>query len=202
MVTADSRPKWKLHPSRHRSLKRPQLWVGLALALAMVALAGEWQLFVRVESWWAIILAFPAGNLVFATAMGFNRLSARQFVYGITGGAKLFYIPYGLETTIFYFVLSISEELIFRAVPLSLLRGTWWQVVLLSAVFSAVHVVGQRRKGPLTLLVIDMFFFGVVLSLIFLWIGELWPIVIIHWIRNCSVAKLFVSKKEYEALQK
>lgn len=195
-----TQPKRRLHPSRRRPLKRIRLWLGFLMAVAFAVLAGQSGLFFNIHHWWALLAAFPAGHLVFAMALGFNRLSLKQFTYGLTGGSKEFYLPYGLETTVFYFVLALSEELIFRAVPLSLLEGSWWQVVLLSAAFSAMHVVGKLRQGPLTLLIIDMFAFGVALSLVFLWLRDLWPIVIIHWIRNCSVAKLYVSKNEYDAL--
>jgi membrane protease YdiL (CAAX protease family) len=182
--------KPQIHRMRHRSLKAIRLWLGFALACTLAVITGTTELIWRFELSFAIVLAFPVGHLMLGFALALNRLSFKYAWGGLRGSLKLLYRPFGGETMLFYFILAISEELIFRAVPLSVLGGAWWHVLMFAAAFSAIHLFNKIR-GPALLLALDFFLFGVILGFVFTWLGEFWPLVIIHWIRNAGLAKIY-----------
>ena len=190
--------KLSIDPHRRRTPRSPRLWLALAAAALVMYLGDCLHLLWQVDHLWAIPLAVLLGHLSFAFSLGISRLSIRDGLSGLRATLLFFYRPYGGWTLLFYALLSLAEELFFRAVPLSILPHTWWVVVLLAVGFSLIHIYPGRKGFPLMML-IDFFLFGVGLGAFFIWVGDLWPLVIIHTIRNGSVAKVLVRRDRLEA---
>jgi len=57
----------------------------------------------------------------------------------------------------------------------------WGWIVLLAAVFALAHASRPGRRGLGLLVLLDMLLLGLGLELLFLWLGELWPLVLIHF---------------------
>lgn len=180
-------------PERRRKLSSPRVWGAVVLALGLTALTGSFDLLSRCDHPWAIPCAFVAGHLLFGASQAFLRLSLRQGWHALLASVRLVYRPYGGETLVFYFLLATSEELVFRAIPLESLGGAWWQILVLAVVFSAIHIAPRRTELPI-LPAFDYLVLGVILGATFVWLGDLWPLVIVHWVRNASVAKVFVRR--------
>lgn len=189
-----------IEPERLRFLRSWRLWLGVLVAVVALFLADRLSLLWSVQQPWAIILAVPVGHLLLGVSESLARLSVTQGVKVLWASLRLLYRPYGGQTLLFYGLLALSEEVLFRALPLSLLSGAWWQLVLLSLFFAAIHVIPTWRRAPL-LRLLDLTLFGGVLCLIYLWLQELWPLVIIHWIRNASIAKVFIQKHRLDKIK-
>ncbi len=183
-----------IDPQRRRSIRSVSLWTALACALALTWATGRLYLFYDVEYPWLLAASFPAGHLLFGVSQMLSRLSLRQGVHAAVASVRLFYRPYGGATLLFYGLLAIAEELVFRAVPLSFLEGTVLQVVGLAVVFALVHQVPGPGKRFSVAVTVELTLFGVLLGLFFAVTGEFWPLVVVHFIRNGSVAKVFVRK--------
>lgn len=190
-----------IEPERRRSLRSPRLWAGVCLAALLVVSTGTWPLLWRCAHPWALPGALLLGHLLFGVSRAIVQLSLRQGWYGLMASVRLLYLPYGGQTLSFYLVLALAEELVFRAIPLSLLSGAWWQVALLAAAFCAIHVLPRWRSCPL-LPAFDFLVFGLALGFLFVWLGDLWPLVLIHWVRDGSVAKIVVRRDRLEALRR
>lgn len=188
-----------IEPERCRRLRSPRLWLAAAAAAVITVSAGELSLLWRCAHPWALPAAFLLGHVLFGFSRGLGRLSLRAGRDGFVASVRFLYRPYGGETLLFYFFLALAEELIFRAVPLSLLEGSWEHVLGLSLLFAAIHVFPWSRRGGL-LRVLDLFSFAVIVGFLFVWLGDLWPLVIVHWVRNGSVAKTLVRRERLEAL--
>jgi membrane protease YdiL (CAAX protease family) len=81
---------------------------------------------------------------------------------------------------ILYGAIAYSEELVFRGALLGLLgrwSGPWLAVVLSSALFAAVHVAASITWTRL----LGVFLFGLLLALLRLRTGSLWPAIASHW---------------------
>ena len=191
-----------VEPERKRDPRSLRLWLGLAVSLLLAVIAGCEGLFISLRYWWELPLALLLGHFCFAFSRMVTTLSLKAGIKSFVATLKFFYRPYGGLTLLFYFILSISEELFFRALPLSLIDGTWWQVVLLSMGFAAVHLYPPRKKPFPVILLVDFFLMGIGLSLLFLWLGDLWPLVIVHWVRNGSVAKVLIRRDRLERVKR
>jgi len=81
---------------------------------------------------------------------------------------------------ILYTCISLNEELVFRGALLGLL-GRWGapvlRVVATSVLFAAVHVLGSATWERL----VGVFLLGVLLALLRIGSGSLWPAVACHW---------------------
>jgi len=192
-----------IDPERRRSLRSWRLALALALALLATWLTGQLPLLGAGQRPWALLLAFPLGHLLFAGSVALNRLSWRAGRGALTASLRLLYRPYGGETLLFYLLLALAEELLFRALPLSwlLARGPvhpGW-VLGLALLFVLVHGYRPGRRGSPLLLGLDLFLLALVLGLFFLATGDLWPLVIAHAVRNGSLAKVLVRKDRLAA---
>lgn len=185
-------PGPEIDPRRRRSLRSVPLWASLGLAaLALVAFDGL-ELLRTVNHPVALVAALPIGHAAFFLSVLLTRLSLRTAWYATKGSVQHLYRPYGGATMFFYFLLAIAEEVVFRALPLFVWGDAAWQVVLLALLFCLIHT---RKTGRSRVLVLaDFFVLGLLLGGLFVWTRDLWPLVIVHWVRNASVAKVFVGK--------
>jgi membrane protease YdiL (CAAX protease family) len=164
--------------------------LGLAV-LALVAFDGV-ELLWTVNHPVALVAALPIGHGAFFLSVLLTSLSPRTAWYATKGSLQLVYRPYGGVTMLFYFLIATAEEVIFRALPLCVWGDATWQVIVLALLFCLIHT---RKTGSSRVLVIaDFFVLGLLLGGLFVWTRDLWPLVIVHWVRNVSVAKVFVGK--------
>lgn len=182
-----------IEPERRRSLKSWRLWAGVALAFGLMAATGNIHLLWRFNHPWALPAALVLGHLLFGLSLMFSRFSFKFGWYGMLASFRLLYRPYGGVTLLFYFLLALSEELLFRALPLTWMGGAFWQVPLLALAFSLLHLFPLWR-GPVLLKAVDLFVFGLILGFLYLWLEDFWPLVAIHWVRNAGVAKIFIRR--------
>lgn len=187
------KPPKQVDPRRRRSLWSIRLWAAVAVAVLAVVVFEPLSLLWTVNHPIALLLAFPAGHLAFGLSVLTTSLSPRTAWYSMTGSIALFYRPFGGGTMLFYVFVAFAEEVLFRALPFSHSEGAWWQIALLALAFTLIHVRGASRSRLLVL--VDFFVFGCLLGALFVWLRDLWPLVIIHWVRNASVAKVFVRKQ-------
>ena len=179
---------------RRRPVTSLRVLLGLGVALGLAALAGSLGLLLRVEHPWALVAALLLGHVAFGFSLALSHLNPRTGWVAAMASLRLLYRPYGGRTMLFYAQLALAEELLFRALPLSLLGGSWWLVLLLSAAFAFIHIGRPGRRAFPLMIAIELFILGIGLCLLFLWLGDLWPLVILHWVRNCCVAKTLVRK--------
>jgi len=186
-------PPLAIDPSRRRRVRSLPLIVSVAVALAGLLALGPASLLWSVHHPVALVLAFPAGHLAFALSVLITRRSPKMTWYATKGSVLCLYRPYGGETMLFYLLIAFAEEVLFRALPLSHWEGTWWQILGLATAFSLVH--GRKiRQAPM--LFVDYLVLGALLGIAFVWLQDLWPIVIVHAVRNASVAKVFMRKAD------
>lgn len=185
-------PGLEIDPRRRRSLRSVRLWASLGLAVAALAAFDGVALLWTVNHPIALIAALPIGHAAFFLSVLLTSLSPRMAWYATKGSLQHLYRPYGGVTMLFYFLLALAEEVVFRALPLSVWGDATWQVVLLALLFCLIHT---RKTGRSRVLVIaDFFVLGLLLGGLFVWTRDLWPLVVVHWVRNASVAKVFVGK--------
>ncbi|MCU0663522.1 MAG: CPBP family intramembrane metalloprotease [Myxococcota bacterium] len=186
--------KRRLDPSRRRSLRSPRLWLAVVLAFALLLATSTTHLLWRWPPWWAVLLCFPAGHLSFGFSLLITRMSWRFATHGTLASLRYLYQPFGLETMAFYFLIALSEEILFRVVPLTLFGASWWTILGTALLFAAVHALDGRHRAVILLL--DMLLFGLAMGWLFAFLPSPWPLVLIHFLRNACVAKVFVAKSD------
>jgi len=187
-----------MDPQRRRPLTSLRVLLALVVALAATVLSGRAHLLEVPGKLWALPLALLLGHLAFAQCILLARRNVREAWVATRTSLRLVYRPYAGRTMLFYLQVAVAEELLFRALPLDLLGGRLWALLPLAGVFALLHVWRPRRGLPL-LQLLDLALLGLWLGLLFLWLRQLWPLVLVHWLRNVSVAKTMVRRHIVDA---
>ena len=191
---AEPRRGPEIEPERRRSPWSWRLWLALACALGLAAATGVLPELLAVRRPWTLLAALPLGHLALACSTALMRLSLRQGAQAFWASLCSLYRPYGGSTLLFCALLALAEEVLLRGLPLMLLGCGWLQVLGLSVLFALLHAGRRGRRGLGLLVMLDTLLFGLALCLLFCALGELWPLVVIHFVRNGSVAKVFVRR--------
>ncbi len=178
----------RVEQQRRRSLSKPWPWFLLLLSLLLSLALGQHTALLRLNplSW---PLALFAGHLLFFWSVLFTRLNLRLARGALRASLSLLYRPYDLETMAFYLLVALSEEILFRVLPLSLWEGSW-SLLLAASFFTFSHASKRLSLLP----TLDLFLFALLLGLWFQEGGDLISLCLIHWIRNGSLAKVFVQR--------
>jgi membrane protease YdiL (CAAX protease family) len=127
-----------------------------------------------------ISLQLYAGNVVWSWVAGAETLpehpvldAMRESAWGTAGVVQLFVGA--------IVIAPLVEELIFRGVFLSALRGPtqghWLGIIGSSAIFALLHIAQPQAVVPL-------FTLGLVLGFVRVWTGRLWPCILLHMLFN------------------
>ena len=176
----------RVEQQRQRHLGRPWPWLLLLISLSLSHALGQHEALLRLNplSW---LLALPAGHLLFAWSVLFTRLDLRLARGALRASLSLLYRPYDLETMGFYLLVALSEEILFRLLPLSLWASPW-SLLIAALIFTLSHSAKRLSLLP----ALDLLLFALLLGLWFRAGGDLISLCLIHWIRNGSLAKVFV----------
>lgn len=190
-----------MDPQRRRPATSLRTLLALGVALGVAAALGRLHVLGPPRRLWALPLAIVGGHLAFAQCILLARRNLREAWIATRTSLRLVYRPYAGRTMLFYLQLAVAEELLLRALPLDLLDGALWALLPLALGFALLHVWRPRSGLPLMQL-LDLFLLGVWLGLLYLWLRELWPLVLVHWLRNVSVAKTMVRRHILEAARR
>lgn len=136
---------------------------------------------------WLDLLLAPAGFLVYLLLSAFFVFLAIQFLPFIdfdqvqdTGYSQLGQqFEYILALVMLVFIAPIAEEILFRGYLFGKLRAhvpVWLAILLTSLLFAAVH--GAWNVG------VDVFALSIVLCLLRVVSGSLWPSILLHMTKN------------------
>lgn len=143
---------------------------------------------------WIDLLWAPAGYIVYLIATSYVSQLAQGFLTFVdyeqvqnTGFSDLVSRPeYILAFLSLVLIAPIAEEILFRGYLLGKLRKyapLWLSILITSALFGFVH--GQWNVG------IDVFVLSIVLCLLRVYTGSLWPSIMLHMLKN-AVAYYFL----------
>jgi membrane protease YdiL (CAAX protease family) len=136
---------------------------------------------------WVELLLAPAGFIVYILLSALLVFLAMQFLPFIdfeqvqdTGYSQLYQqFEFILALIMLVFIAPIAEEVLFRGYLLGKLRAhvpVWLAILLTSVLFAIVH--GAWNVG------IDVFALSIVLCLLRVVSGSLWPSIILHMMKN------------------
>ncbi len=185
-----------MDPARVRSPLTLKPWLALGFAAVLTWLAGVRAPF--IPRWSTVPLGLGLGHLAFFTSVLVTRLSLREARVAFQVSLRLLYLPYGFGTGLFYLVVALAEELLFRVLPVELWGPGPGVAALFVAGFALTHSLRPGRRGLPVLQLLDMTLFAAGTYAVYLATGDLWALVLIHWVRNLSVAKTFVRKDRLE----
>lgn len=156
---------WKVRRNlitrRELGVQRMPSWFDLLLAPAGFIVYGVLTIGVS----WVVTHLIPAYNAAQPQNVGFSQVTN--------------YTEYILAFVSLVVVAPIAEELLFRGFLLSKLRTvapTWLAIIIVSALFGALHGAWN--------LFFDTFTLSVVLCIVRIVSGSLWPSILIHMLKN------------------
>jgi len=141
-----------------------------------------------VDQWpaWLDLLLAPAGFIAYIILSYILTLLASYLPFynatqvQDTGFTQLTYgYEYVLAFVTLVVIAPVAEELLFRGYLFGKLRAyvpVWLAILLTSALFGAIHMAWNVG--------VDVFALSIVLCLLRVWTGRLWPSILLHMIKN------------------
>lgn len=179
-----------------RSLPLQLLALPFTALLVWLLPHGHWA--TNLERWYLVPAWIALAHLLTASSYLITALRLRPAWFLLTGSIAVYRSRASATHLAAAFLVALGEEAVFRLALLpwlAALTGAIPSVLLLSALFSALHAGRTRSFRALS----DYFVFGVVLAAVTLATQSLLPALVLHTFRNYILRCLLVSREEYDA---
>lgn len=186
--------------SERETLRRlPLLYLALPLAALVIWSCPYHHLVTNLVGLILAPLWIVAAHLLCGLSYVITALSPRRGLMLV----KSSLLVYGAEASLIHLqaavLVALAEEVIFRYALLGWLGGLLGPaaaLLLVSLAFSLLHLrSGKNLQGILNHL--DLLLFALVLGGLTLWLGSLYPALILHAMRNYILRCLLISREEY-----
>ena len=174
-------------PLKKRRIQRLIPWIALAIEVCIIAAMGRWKLLFSVNNLdpFFLILSPILGTFLFYISLLINRLSFREATkYTFPFAHILRFYATHLNRLGHYILVSLREELLWRATVQYAMGNSPLAVVITALLFTVIHI----RSNKVNLLELsDFMIFSLFLGFVFWRYENLVFVILIHTIRNMNL---------------